>query len=312
MLKTKKKNRILGNHVSRNTFSKKVILKTKKTKPIKGNKTLKTLKTLKKIKKLMGGCDHKYMIDMDDVDENGNGINKGRIYDLLQFYHFIPWELCDAMQNLTQEIKKGKIDKQKENERYIHFVNSLSMLNGYVLYDTTGKLKTESDKKIGSFLIGSSSFSKTDRSASLIQAPIDSSGEKESFSWIADEYIYVILNNFDGQKIIRQPENKNKDNEKAKIEKMKTFSGGKLSDYLKFSLKNELDEQTKSYLNRNDPQIKGEIFFYSKKDIRYFSWSRRKARIESEIESLRTFRAKHIITRLQLDVNQQRTAFSDT
>lgn len=310
MLKTKKKNGILVKHVSRNTLSKKVIKKTKKN--TKTNKTNKNKKAkFLTYKKLKGGCDHAYMLDMDDIDENGNGINKGRIYDLLQFYHFIPWEQCDAMQNLTLEIKNAKVDKLKESERYTHFINSLSLLNGYILYDTTGQLKTDSTKTSASFLIGSGIFNKSDRTISLNQAPVDSSDKPESFSWKADENIYVILNNFTKDQIIRQPDKKDKDNDGKKIVKMQKFTGGTLLDYLKFCFKSELDEQTRAYLNRNNPQIKGEIFFYTKKDIRYFSWSRRKARIDAEIESLRRTRADYIKQRLGLNVTQQKAAFVD-
>jgi hypothetical protein len=310
MLKTKKKNHVLGKHVSRNTYSKKVIKKTNKN--TKTNKTNKNKKAkFLTYKKLKGGCDHAYMLDMDDIDENGNGINKGRIYDLLQFYHFIPWEHCDAMQNLTLEIKKGKLNKLKESERYTHFINSLSLLNGYILYDTTGQLKTDSTKTSASFLIGSGIFNKSDRTISLNQAPVDSSDKPESFSWKADENIYVILNNFTGDQIIRQPDKKDKENDGKKIDKMKRFTGGTLLDYLKFCFKSELDEQTRTYLNKNNPQIKGEIFFYTQKDIRYFSWSRRKARIDAEIESLRRTRADYIKQRLGLNVTDQKAAFKD-
>jgi hypothetical protein len=217
------------------------------------------------------------------------------------------------MKNLTQETTTGNINKTKEDERKVNFLAGLSMLSGYVLYDTTGKLTT--DPK--SFLIGTPSLDidkeKKKITITLPASNIDTTGDiKESFSWNSNDYIYVILNNFDGDKVIRQPVEKDKSNIEQKIKTMKEFRGGKLSQYLAFCLKSKLDEQTSKYLVNNDPIIKGEIFFYNQQDIRWFSWSRRKARIETQIESLRRYRAVYIKERLELKVKEQRAAFADT
>ena len=57
--------------------------------------------------------------------------------------------------------------------------------------------------------------------------------------------------------------------------------------------------------------IRAMLHLAAKKDIRYFSWSRRKARIDAEIESLRRTRADYIKQRLGLNVTDQKAAFKD-
>ena len=313
MLKTKKKNHVLGKHVSRNTYSKKIKSKINRTKKTTKNTIKKTKKTINKdtkvlsFKKLKGGCDIPNWPDWDDVNERWNGIRSGKIYNLLQFYKFIDWKDCIAMKKLSIKLTGQKLSSKKEEQlkkqsteaqdetmtdltREARFIAGLSKLNGYVLYDITGQIKEKIKENINttSFLIGSSKITPQGL-VSLTQATEDNNQESKdngllSLEFKSSDYIYIIINKF---------------------EKSKT-----LISYIEECLGRKLNSEEQTKFAQNQSVINGDFFFFRKSDTDW-SWSTRKARLKKLIDAMKMNRATYLLQREALTVQQRIAALVD-